>query len=103
MHRSFSDILAERAGGPIPFWQKTASGLLSGSYYYLFIYSVHLLFLLLLSSGALAGVIGNPMDLSLVRMQADGTRPKELRRNYKNVFDAMFQTAKSEVNGFLSL
>ncbi len=47
-------------------------------------------------SGALAGIIGNPMDLSLVRMQADGSKPLDQRRNYKNVFDAMYRTAKSE-------
>ncbi len=81
MHRSFSDILADRNGGKaIPFWQKTCSGLLSG---------------------ALAGIIGNPMDLSLVRMQADGTRPVNLRRNYQNVFDAIYRIAREE--GFLTL
>lgn len=75
MHRSFSDALELRHGGPIPFYQKFGSGMLSG---------------------ALAGMIGNPMDLSLVRMQADGSKPLAERRNYKNVFDAMFRTVREE-------
>ena len=42
-----------------------------------------------LAAGALGAIVGNPADLSLIRMQADGTLPPEQRRGYKNVFDAL--------------
>jgi len=45
--------------------------------------------------------VGNPADLSLVRMQSDNNLPKEERRNYKNVFDALSRTVKEE--GILTL
>ena len=54
-----------------------------------------------LVAGAIGATIGNPADLSLVRFQADSTHPPELRRNYKNVFDALSRIIKEE--GFLSL
>ena len=44
-----------------------------------------------LTAGALGAIVGNPADLSLIRMQADGTLPPEQRRGYKNVFDALFK------------
>lgn len=41
----------------------------------------------------LAGLIGsgiaNPFDMALIRFQSDSSLPKEERRNYKNVFDAL--------------
>jgi len=40
-------------------------------------------------SGGIAVCIGTPFDVALVRMQADSMKPLELRRNYKNVFDAI--------------
>jgi len=46
-----------------------------------------------LVGGALGAVVGNPADVSLVRMQADGTLPLEQRRGYKNVFDAIAKSA----------
>jgi len=47
-------------------------------------------------SGLIASFIGNPCDLSLIRMQSDFALPVELRRNYKNVFDAIFRTITEE-------
>jgi solute carrier family 25 (mitochondrial oxoglutarate transporter), member 11 len=41
------------------------------------------------------------MDVTLVRMQADSMKPKDMRRGYKNVFDALFRVIKEE--GFLNL
>lgn len=35
-------------------------------------------------SGAVGAVIGNPADLAMVRMQADGRLPPHLRRNYRH-------------------
>ena len=67
LHRKFSDILVSMNDGqPISFFQKTLSGMLSGS---------------------IAVCIGTPFDIALVRLQADGMAKPEDRRNYKNVFD----------------
>uniref|UniRef100_A0A6A7G613 Dicarboxylate/tricarboxylate carrier n=1 Tax=Hirondellea gigas TaxID=1518452 RepID=A0A6A7G613_9CRUS len=49
-----------------------------------------------LSAGGLAAVIGTPADVALIRMQADTTLPKESRRNYKNVFDALSKMARQD-------
>ena len=46
-------------------------------------------------------MIGNPTEVSLVRMTLDGRLPAEQRRGYKNVFDAMFRIAREE--GVLTL
>ena len=54
-----------------------------------------------LTAGAVGSVIGNPADLSLIRMQSDSSLPVEQRRNYKGVFDAMARTVKEE--GVLTL
>ncbi|KAK8815462.1 hypothetical protein WA158_003674 [Blastocystis sp. Blastoise] len=75
LHRVFSDYLKERNGGKMTFWQSTFSGL---------------------ASGAIAGMIGNPFDISMVRMQADGLQPPELRRGYKNVFHALYRIVRDE-------
>lgn len=62
-------------GGNLTFTQKAGSSLLAG---------------------ALGSFIGNPCDLTLVRMQADSTLPEAERRNYKNVFDAFGRIVKEE-------
>ncbi|CAE7260357.1 DTC [Symbiodinium natans] len=49
-----------------------------------------------LSAGGIAAVIGNPADLSLVRMQADNLLPEAQRRNYKHVLDAFTTIVKQE-------
>ena len=49
-----------------------------------------------LFSGALGAFVGNPADLALVRLQCDSALPENERRNYKNVFDALFRTVKEE-------
>mmetsp|Transcript_22299 Transcript_22299/g.54465 ORF Transcript_22299/g.54465 Transcript_22299/m.54465 type:complete len:298 (+) Transcript_22299:132-1025(+) len=46
--------------------------------------------------GALAAVVACPADCMLVRMQADGRLPPAERRNYRNVFDALARTARTE-------
>lgn len=76
LHRSFSDALMKRnEGQPLPFFTKAASGMLSGS---------------------LAVCIGTPMDVALVRMQADSMKPVEQRRNYSNVLTALLRIAREE-------
>jgi solute carrier family 25 (mitochondrial oxoglutarate transporter), member 11 len=54
-----------------------------------------------LMAGAGGSLISNPADLCLIRMQADNTLPPEMRRHYRNVFDAMHRIVTEE--GFLSL
>jgi solute carrier family 25 oxoglutarate transporter 11 len=49
-----------------------------------------------LAAGAIGSFIGNPCDLSLVRMQADSTLPPAERRNYKHVFDAFSRIVSEE-------
>ena len=49
-----------------------------------------------LFAGAIGSFVGNPADLALVRMQSDNTLPKEERRNYKNVVDALIRTVREE-------
>lgn len=48
------------------------------------------------TAGCLGSFVGNPMDLSLVRMQADTTLPVAERRNYTGVLDAIKRTASEE-------
>lgn len=54
-----------------------------------------------LAAGGLGALVGSPADLSLVRMQADGTLPVEQRRNYKNAGDALLRIMKEEGVGGL--
>ncbi|KDP40952.1 hypothetical protein JCGZ_24951 [Jatropha curcas] len=49
-----------------------------------------------LISGGVGAAVGNPADVAMVRMQADGRLPIEQRRNYKSVFDALTQMSKQE-------
>uniref|UniRef100_A0A7R9U5J4 Uncharacterized protein n=1 Tax=Pinguiococcus pyrenoidosus TaxID=172671 RepID=A0A7R9U5J4_9STRA len=80
LHRTFSDALSQQTGGAVPFWMKTISGM---------------------SSGAIAVCIGTPMDVALVRMQADSMKEEQFRRNYKNVIDALVRVASEEGFGKL--
>eukprot|EP00405_Crypthecodinium_cohnii_P004829 CAMPEP_0194762052 /NCGR_PEP_ID=MMETSP0323_2-20130528/14643_1 /TAXON_ID=2866 ORGANISM="Crypthecodinium cohnii, Strain Seligo" /NCGR_SAMPLE_ID=MMETSP0323_2 /ASSEMBLY_ACC=CAM_ASM_000346 /LENGTH=295 /DNA_ID=CAMNT_0039684073 /DNA_START=42 /DNA_END=929 /DNA_ORIENTATION=+ len=49
-----------------------------------------------LSAGGLAAVIGNPADLSLIRMQSDSMNPPDQRRNYRGVGHAFSTIIKEE-------
>ena len=49
-----------------------------------------------LITGAIGSFVGNPFDVVLVRMQADKTLPVAERRNYPNVFVALYRVAKAE-------
>mmetsp|Transcript_29411 Transcript_29411/g.36343 ORF Transcript_29411/g.36343 Transcript_29411/m.36343 type:complete len:323 (-) Transcript_29411:614-1582(-) len=64
----------------LPLWEKVISGI---------------------SAGAIGAAVGNPADVAMVRMQADGRLPPEQRRNYKNVFDGLSRIAREE--GVLAL
>lgn len=80
LYQTFVNHLQHDSDSPLPFYQKVGCGLLSG---------------------AMGSTIGNPCDLALVRMQADGQLPVEQRRNYSNVFQALSRISKEE--GILAL
>merc|ERR1712100_188849 len=66
---------AKVPGEKMPFWKTTACAL---------------------SAGGIAAVIGNPADLSLIRMQTDSMLPEAERRNYKGVGDAFASIVRTE-------
>ncbi|CAN8314764.1 unnamed protein product [Cochlearia groenlandica] len=47
-------------------------------------------------AGAIGAAVGNPADVAMVRMQADGRLPLIERRNYKSVLDAISQMIRGE-------
>ncbi|KAJ1399536.1 Mitochondrial carrier protein [Sesbania bispinosa] len=49
-----------------------------------------------LIAGGVGAAVGNPADVAMVRMQADGRLPVAQRRNYKSVVDAITRMAKQE-------
>jgi solute carrier family 25 oxoglutarate transporter 11 len=49
-----------------------------------------------LIAGGIGAAVGNPADVAMVRMQADGRLPIDQRRNYKSVIDAISRMARSE-------
>ncbi|KAK5443481.1 Mitochondrial dicarboxylate transporter [Exophiala xenobiotica] len=57
-----------------------------------------LLNLVLMSSvaGFLGGIAGNPGDVLNVRMQSDGSKPPEARRNYKHALDGIVRMIREE-------
>lgn len=54
-----------------------------------------------LIAGGVGAAVGNPADVEMVRMQADGRLPKDQRRNYKIVIDAIARMSKQEGIGSL--
>merc|ERR1719159_220053 len=67
-------------GEKMPFWKTTVCAL---------------------SAGGIAAVIGNPADLSLIRMQADTMLPAAERRNYTGVGHAFSSIVRDEGVGGL--
>lgn len=47
-------------------------------------------------AGGIAGFIGNPGEIVMVRLQGDFAKPPEKRFNYKNCFDALFRMVREE-------
>ncbi|XP_053597835.1 mitochondrial 2-oxoglutarate/malate carrier protein [Microplitis demolitor] len=54
-----------------------------------------------MTAGAVGAFVGNPAEVALIRMTADGRLPQAERRMYKNVFDALFRITREE--GVLTL
>jgi len=52
-------------------------------------------------AGGIAGLVGNPGEIIMVRLQADMAKPADKRLNYKNCFDGLFRMVREE--GFSSL
>ncbi|XP_048336096.2 mitochondrial uncoupling protein 5 [Ziziphus jujuba] len=73
------DILKQKWSDPethtLPLFQKITAGFISGG---------------------VGAAVGNPADVAMVRMQADGRLPIDQRRNYKSVVDAITQMSKQE-------
>ncbi|XP_010520757.1 PREDICTED: mitochondrial uncoupling protein 4 [Tarenaya hassleriana] len=49
-----------------------------------------------LIAGGVGAIVGNPADVAMVRMQADGRLPAPQRRNYAGVGDAIVRMTKQE-------
>ncbi|KAK4778274.1 hypothetical protein SAY87_018461 [Trapa incisa] len=49
-----------------------------------------------LTAGAIGAAVGNPADVAMVRMQADGRLPSAQRRNYWSVGDAIGRMVREE-------
>ena len=47
----------------------------------------------LLLAGGIAGIVGNPAEIIMVRMQGDFAKPLEKRLNYKNCFDGLYRVS----------
>ncbi|KAI8439821.1 hypothetical protein MSG28_013488 [Choristoneura fumiferana] len=54
-----------------------------------------------ITAGAIGAVVGNPAEVALIRMTADGRLPPEQRRNYTNVFNALGRMVSEEGAGTL--
>ncbi|KAJ7547547.1 hypothetical protein O6H91_08G091200 [Diphasiastrum complanatum] len=49
-----------------------------------------------LLAGGIGAIVGNPADVAMVRMQADGRLPVHQRRNYAGVGDALVRMVRQE-------
>jgi len=47
-------------------------------------------------AGGIAGLVGNPGEIVMVRLQGDFAKPPEKRFNYKHCFDALFRMIREE-------
>ncbi|KAJ6843367.1 putative mitochondrial uncoupling protein 5 [Iris pallida] len=54
-----------------------------------------------LLAGGIGAAVGNPADVAMVRMQADGRLPAAERRNYRSAADAIARMVRSEGLGGL--
>lgn len=75
LYEIFREKWSDPNSGNFPLDRKIAAGLLAGG---------------------IGAAVGNPADVAMVRMQADGRLPAAQRRNYKGVVDAITRMAKQE-------
>lgn len=75
IYKTMMDTFQGDSKAPLPFWKKCVFSL---------------------TAGGLGSMVGNPADLALIRMQADHTLPKEQRRHYTGVGNALSRIVKEE-------
>ncbi|KAM0011063.1 putative mitochondrial carrier domain superfamily [Helianthus debilis subsp. tardiflorus] len=75
LYEIFRNKWTDEATGTFPLTRKITAGLLAGG---------------------IGAAVGNPADVAMVRMQADGRLPVAQRRNYKSVGDAITRMVKQE-------
>ncbi|XP_028061608.1 mitochondrial uncoupling protein 5-like isoform X2 [Camellia sinensis] len=75
LYEVFKQKWTDPNSGTLPIGRKIAAGLLAGG---------------------IGAAVGNPADVAMVRMQADGRLPASERRNYKSVVDAITRMARQE-------
>ncbi|KAK9072124.1 hypothetical protein SSX86_008556 [Deinandra increscens subsp. villosa] len=75
LYEIFRTKWTDQTTGKFPLTHKIAAGLLAGG---------------------IGAAVGNPADVAMVRMQADGRLPAAQRRNYKGVGDAITRMVKQE-------
>ncbi|KAL3514257.1 hypothetical protein ACH5RR_026974 [Cinchona calisaya] len=75
LYEVFKQKWSEPNSGNFPLSRKIAAGLLAGG---------------------IGAAVGNPADVAMVRMQADGRLPVSERRNYKGVVDAITKMSREE-------
>jgi len=71
----FQDRLKGTASERLPFWKNALASF---------------------AAGASAGAVANPIDVSLIRMQADGALPVAQRRGYTHVGNALLAIVRNE-------
>lgn len=69
------DALSSGDGAPLPLHLKALAGI---------------------TAGGVGAVVGNPAEVALVRMMADGRAPTAERRGYTSVFDALGRVTREE-------
>ncbi|KAB5588263.1 Mitochondrial dicarboxylate transporter [Ceratobasidium theobromae] len=70
-----SKKLVHSGGGQMPGWKMALAGSMAGG---------------------IAGVVGNPGEILMVRMQGDFAKPPEKRLNYKHCFDGLYKMLRDE-------
>ncbi|KEP48011.1 dicarboxylate carrier protein [Rhizoctonia solani 123E] len=70
-----SKKIVHKGPGPMPGWKMALAGTMAGG---------------------IAGVVGNPGEILMVRMQGDFAKPPEKRLNYKHCFDGLFKMIRDE-------
>lgn len=75
LYEIFKEKLSDPVTGTLPLTSKIAAGLVAGG---------------------IGAAVGNPADVAMVRMQADGRLPVADRRNYTSVVDAITRMSRSE-------
>ncbi|KAK3030731.1 hypothetical protein RJ639_036535 [Escallonia herrerae] len=75
LYEVFKQKWSDPDSGSFPLGRKIAAGLIAGG---------------------IGAAVGNPADVAMVRMQADGRLPASQRRNYKGVVDAITRMSRQE-------